>query len=71
MPNVNCTVYFREHPTSKIYAVGQAKWRVGSCHLQVLSPLATHLALSVGTNGSEILADLGPRPATCEARISR
>jgi hypothetical protein len=29
MANVNCTVYFREHGTSKIYAVEQAKGRVG------------------------------------------
>jgi len=28
MANVNCTVYFREHGTSKIYAVDQAKGRV-------------------------------------------
>jgi hypothetical protein len=30
MANVNCTVYFREHGTSKICAVEQAKGRVGS-----------------------------------------
>jgi hypothetical protein len=30
MANVNCTVYFREHGTSKIYAFEQAKGHVGS-----------------------------------------
>ena len=30
MANIDCTVYFREHGTSKIYAVEQAKGRVGS-----------------------------------------
>src|SRR5882724_856892 len=30
MPNVNCTVYFRENGSSKIYSVEQAKSRVGS-----------------------------------------
>jgi DNA-binding CsgD family transcriptional regulator len=30
MANVNCTVYFREHGTSKIHSVEQAKGRVGS-----------------------------------------
>ena|SRR5215467_10796997 len=30
MANVNCTVYFREHGTSRIYAVEQAKGRVGT-----------------------------------------
>jgi integrase/recombinase XerD len=30
MSNVNCTVYFREHGTSKIHAVEQAKGRAGS-----------------------------------------
>jgi len=30
MANVNCTVYFREHGSSKIYAVEKAKGRVGS-----------------------------------------
>ena len=30
MANVNCTVCFREHGTSKIYAVERAKGRVGS-----------------------------------------
>lgn len=30
MANVSCTVYFREHGTSKIHAVEQAKGRVGS-----------------------------------------
>jgi|SRR5215469_4107076 len=30
MANINCTVYFREHGSSKIYAVEKAKGRVGS-----------------------------------------
>ncbi len=30
MANVNCTVYFRENGTSKMYSVGQAKGRLGS-----------------------------------------
>ena len=28
MPNVNCTVYFRENGSSKIYSVEQAKGRL-------------------------------------------
>jgi hypothetical protein len=30
MANLNCTVYFRENGTSKIYSVEQAKGRIGS-----------------------------------------
>jgi len=30
MANINCTVYFRERGTSKIYPLKQAKGRIGS-----------------------------------------